>query len=149
MNRPSQHQLVAWLIVGGVIACTWCALLSGGVGWVLGQDLGWRQGQADAREDMLPGAGVIVTRVDRDGPADRAGIAPADVIVAANGEPIADVPGLRDVLSGLRPGDSVRLTVRREGDERSVSVRLASLPGGSGPYLGIYYTARADEPADV
>jgi membrane-associated protease RseP (regulator of RpoE activity) len=149
MLRRSQPQLIAWLIVGGVVACTWCSLLSGGVGWLLGQDLGWRQGRAETRADMLPAAGVLVTRVDRDGPAYLAGIEAADVILAVNGERVADVPALRDALASFSPGDAVQLTVRRDGDERRVAVRLARLPGGSEAYLGIYYTARADEPGDV
>lgn len=149
MLQRSSTKLIAWLAVGGVIACTWCSLLSAGVGWMLGQDLGWRQGQAEARAELLPGEGVIVTRVDRDGPAYRAGVEPADLIVAIDGDHIADVPGLRDALARLRPGDAVQLTVLRDGDERTVTVRLAKLPGGSSAYLGVYYTARADEPADV
>ncbi|MBC8074752.1 MAG: PDZ domain-containing protein, partial [Chloroflexales bacterium] len=92
---------------------------------------------------------VIVTRVDREGPAYRAGIAPADVIVAVDGAAITDVPALRDALARLRPGDTVQLTVRHSGGDHTVPVRLTHLPGGSGAYLGIYYTARADEPGDV
>ena len=149
MTRRSQPQHIAWLIVGGVIACTWCSLISGGIGWALGQDLGWRQGQADMRSALLPGEGVIVTRLDRDGPALRAGVEPADVIVAVNGAAIADVPALRDALASLRPGDTVQLKVRHDRGDRSIAVRLARLPGGSSAYLGIYYTARADEPGDV
>jgi hypothetical protein len=43
----------------------------------------------------------------------------------------------------------VRLTVLREHEE-DLPVRLGRFPGDdTRPYLGIYYTARGDEPADL
>jgi hypothetical protein len=44
----------------------------------------------------------------------------------------------------------VRLTLLRGDGEQAVSLRLDPFPGdGRRPYLGIYFTARGEEPADL
>ena len=73
--------------------------------------------------------GVIVAVVERDGPADRAGLRAGDVIVEADGR---DVTAVEDVLSVLRdsdPGDAIALTVMRDGDRRNVTVKTTRRPG--------------------
>ena len=143
-----------WLIAGAVILCAWCSFLSGLGGWIMGQDLARREEQATfatastLRKD-LPPLGVLVVRLDRSGPAARAGIESSDTITAINGAHVESARDLRDQLLRYRPGDVVRLTVLRE-REQDVPVRLEAFPGdGSRPYLGVYYTARGDEPADL
>jgi putative serine protease PepD len=58
------------------------------------------------------------------GPADQAGIEPGDVIVAFEGRPVTDPDELIVAIRAQRPGDTVDLTVRRDGREREVSVQL-------------------------
>jgi hypothetical protein len=144
-----------WLLAGAVVACAWCSLLSGLGGWYMARDMASREQQAlvatevAARTD-LPPLGVLVTRVDRTGPAARAGIMRGDEIVAIDGVQIQDARDLRDRLRTARPGDTVRLTLLRDRGDADVSVQLASFPDDSRqPYLGVYYTARGDEPADL
>jgi putative serine protease PepD len=64
-----------------------------------------------------------------DGPAEQAGLQPGDVIVAIDGKPVDDSSGLIVAIRSKQPGDTVRLTVRREGDEREVTVTLGSTDG--------------------
>jgi S1-C subfamily serine protease len=72
------------------------------------------------------------------------------MITALNGAHLEDARDLRTQLNDFHPGDSVRLTVLRDRGEEDISVRLGDFPGDTGrPYLGIYYTARGDEPADL
>jgi PDZ domain-containing secreted protein len=145
-----------WLIVGAVVACVWCSFLSGLGGWVMGRDLTSRADRAQfatetaARSDLQP-LGVLVVRLDRAGPAARAGIARNDLIVAVEGTPVEDARDLRDQLRAFHAGDMVRLTLLRDqGQQVDVPVQLAPFPGdGRRAYLGIYYTARVDEPGDV
>ncbi|HJZ48911.1 MAG TPA: PDZ domain-containing protein [Roseiflexaceae bacterium] len=144
-----------WLIAGALVSCVWCSFLSGMGGWIMGRDLAAREQHAlyetevAARAD-LPQLGVLVTRLDRTGPAERVGIARGDTITALNGAHLEDARDLRIQLGDFHPGDSVRLTVLRERGEQDISVRLGSFPGDNGrPYLGIYFTARGDEPADL
>ncbi len=63
------------------------------------------------------------------GPAERAGLEPGDVIVAIDGKPVADSSELIVAIRSRSPGDTITLTVRRDGDERSVKVTLGSSKG--------------------
>jgi len=146
---------VVWLVVGAMIVCAWCSGLSALGGWVMGRDLARRAASAEfatasAVKDGLPLLGVLVTRLDRSGPAQRAGVQRCDTIVAINGTRVQDARDLRDQLSSYRPGDIVHLVVLRGSSQEDVAVRLDSFPGDDRePYLGIYFTARGDEPADL
>jgi S1-C subfamily serine protease len=91
-------------------------------------------------------AGVLVQQVEEGGPAAAAGIQGAttaatvegqefglggDIITAVNGEPIADTEELVEKISDAHAGESVELTVNREGQTASVSVKLAERPATS------------------
>jgi hypothetical protein len=57
---------------------------------------------------------------------------------------------MREQLLRYRPGDTVRLTLLRDRGEQTVNVALNAFPGNPRmPYLGVYYTARGEEPADL
>jgi len=68
--------------------------------------------------------GALVTGVDPNGPAEGAGIEPRSVIVAAGEKEILDSGDLISALRDYRPGDTVELTVARDGEERQVTVEL-------------------------
>jgi membrane-associated protease RseP (regulator of RpoE activity) len=145
-----------WLIVATAVACVWCSFLSGLGGWIMGRDLAGREQQALFATEIagradLPPLGVLVTRLDRTGPAAQSAIQRGDTIVAIDGAHVQDARDLRDRLRTYHPGDTVKLTVLRDvGGEQDVPLRLDAFPGDSRrPYLGIYYTARGDEPADI
>jgi serine protease DegQ len=70
--------------------------------------------------------GAVITRVQEDSPADRAGLKPGDVVVAIGGQPVSDRQSLHNA-EGLLPVEApVELTVLREGRERRLSVQLAA-----------------------
>ncbi len=74
-------------------------------------------------------AGALVQRVVRDGPADRAGIRPGDVIVAIDGRPVRRVEDIADYLDGAKAvGDTVTLEVWRDGETFSLEVTLGEWP---------------------
>jgi len=92
----------------------------------------------------LPDHGVVVLRVTKGGPADRAGIVAAtkqvtvggvtaftggDSIVALNGSPVRSSGELSDLLAPLAPGDRVSLSVVRGTQTRTVDVTLGNVPG--------------------
>jgi S1-C subfamily serine protease len=141
--------------VAGALLCAWCSLVSGIGGWVIGGDIASREARVRfaataTAGSLLPPVGVLVTRLDRDGPAARAGVARSDVIVAVDGAPIVDARDLRDAILRAHPGDRMRLTVDRESGKVELQADLAAFPGNAQrAYLGIYFTARAEDPADL
>jgi serine protease Do len=68
--------------------------------------------------------GVVVTSVTPNSAAGRAGIRPGDVIVAFNGQPVADGNSLRNQIAGTRPGTEVQLTIVRNKQEQQVRATL-------------------------
>jgi putative serine protease PepD len=69
--------------------------------------------------------GVVVAAVQRGGPADRAGVKPADVILAVAGRPTRTSDDLAGVLAQLRPGQRVPLRLlHADGTRETVQVRL-------------------------
>ena len=95
---------------------------------------------AERRAASLPETGALVGRVYPGSPADRAGLkgstvttgsggAPTarndgDVIVAVDGQPLTDASDLPRTIIGKQIGDDVKLTVRRAGKTRDVTVQL-------------------------
>ncbi|MEP7203552.1 MAG: trypsin-like peptidase domain-containing protein [Ilumatobacteraceae bacterium] len=63
--------------------------------------------------------GLLVRGVEPDGPADKAGIAEGDLLVAAGHTPLDSVEALHDVLGS---SETLTLTVVRGTDERTVTV---------------------------
>lgn len=59
-------------------------------------------------------------------PAEEAGLRTDDIITAVDGRRVTQVRPLDELILGYDPGDRVELTVLRNGQERTVSVRLAS-----------------------
>ena len=95
----------------------------GYVGVVMGEVEG-----ADARELGLPTGGVVVRGVERRSPADQAGLKPGDVIISAGGQAAESVSQVRLFISQRRPGETVPITVRRDGKEVKLEVTTAERP---------------------
>jgi len=68
--------------------------------------------------------GASVLGVIEDSPAAKAGLKPGDVITAVNDERIEGPAALVERLREHRPGDRIRLSVKRGGDDLSLRVRL-------------------------
>lgn len=72
------------------------------------------------------GPGARVNGVTPDGPAEQAGIRDGDIITELDGNLIADSTDLIVDIRSLAPGDTVALTVERDGATRTVEVTLGS-----------------------
>jgi len=72
--------------------------------------------------------GVYVIDVTRGTPADDAGLEPDDIILAIDGKQITVQEGLPNILLDYAPGDTVELTVLRNGRESSIDLTLGELP---------------------
>jgi len=73
--------------------------------------------------------GAYVRRVVPDGPADRAGVEPGDIVVAVAGEPVGADRSLAGVLFAHAAGERVEVRVRRGGLTLRLTVTLAERPG--------------------
>jgi S1-C subfamily serine protease len=74
------------------------------------------------------GQGALVSDVSADTPAEDAGIADGDVVIAIDGEPVVGSAGLIAAIRDLEPGTDVEVTVMRGGKELVLTATLTSLP---------------------
>jgi PDZ domain-containing protein len=89
------------------------------------------------RQVSVEAVGAEVVLVTPDAPADGK-LQVGDVVVEARGEPIADTIDLRQAMRPVRPGSTVELTVRREGEEIELSVGTqASQEGPRRAVMGV------------
>ena len=72
--------------------------------------------------------GALVADVVKDGPAQKAGLKPGDVIVGLNGRPVNDNYQLTRDIGAVQPGHAVKLDVLREGKTRVVEAKLEKRP---------------------
>ena len=68
--------------------------------------------------------GALISSVDKNGPAERAGIQAGDVVMQFDGKEVASSADLARFVSEASPGAGVRLKVWRNGAPREISVRL-------------------------
>jgi serine protease Do len=89
-----------------------------------------RQEDADA-VGLKQIAGVVVdSYTSDDSPAKKAGVQPGDVIIAVDGQPVDNTPQLQQRVAFKKPGETVEVTVLRQGGEKkTLTVRLARAPG--------------------
>ncbi len=93
---------------------------------VEGSDLDWPTAQS-----LNVDGGAIVERVKSDSPAERAGLAARDVIVAVNGRPVTSMGMLVVSVRAHRPGEVCTLDVVRDNQHHGMSVTVAERPPGS------------------
>ena len=72
--------------------------------------------------------GVLVTQVNEDTPADKAGLQDGDIILSVDGRAIKNPSMLRNVISLSEVGQKVDLAIVREGKEKNVAVTLEKFP---------------------
>jgi S1-C subfamily serine protease len=68
---------------------------------------------------------VRVAGVTPGSPAEQAGVTEGDVLLNLDGKPLADLRAFSAVLRGLSPGQTVRVLLSRQGQERTLDVTVA------------------------
>lgn len=68
------------------------------------------------------------TAVSKDSPAAKAGIKDKDIITAVNGTKVGSAGSLSSLIGEYKPGDTVQLTVIREGNEIAINATLGGYP---------------------
>jgi serine protease Do len=92
---------------------------------ILPQDVTPTMAKAFGEKDAK---GVVVGDVTPSSPAQENGIERGDIILELNGKPVNDSNQLRNSISMMPPGTSVKLKTLRNGSERDVTVKLAEMP---------------------
>ena len=70
-------------------------------------------------------SGALIEEVEPGSPADDAGIQRGDIVTAAGSEEVRSSGDLLSALRDYMPGDKVRLTVLRNGEETTLQANLA------------------------
>ena len=78
-----------------------------------------------SRYNLAVSQGALVTQVTRNGPADKAGLRPGDVITAVDGTAVTAADGLQLLLQSYKVGQQVQVTYYRGNNKQMVSVMLA------------------------
>lgn len=72
--------------------------------------------------------GIYVTRVEKDGPAEQAGMEKGDIIIKANDTEVNSVADLRSVLDNIPVGSKVNITIVRDDQKRTLSPTVTAMP---------------------
>jgi serine protease Do len=86
---------------------------------------GWLGVSVEDRDD----GGVVISAIDRAGPAAVAGVHAGDEVIAINGETVSSSRGLIRAVAAVTPGNNARLTVRRQGQTMELPVLVGLRPG--------------------
>ncbi|MDR0946813.1 MAG: trypsin-like peptidase domain-containing protein [Ruminococcus sp.] len=70
--------------------------------------------------------GVLVSAVDKDSAADKAGIKSGDIIVGADGEEVTNMETLNKIKNTHKVGEEMTLTLARDGGNEEITITLGS-----------------------
>ncbi|MBV8092150.1 MAG: DegQ family serine endoprotease [Acetobacteraceae bacterium] len=76
----------------------------------------------------VPDRGALLAGVKPDSPAAKAGLQPGDVIESVNGQNVQNPRDLAVQVAAVKPGDTAKLDVVRNGEHRTIEVTVSSLP---------------------
>jgi serine protease Do len=77
--------------------------------------------------DIDGGNGILVSEVQPDSPAEKAGLKQDDVIVGYNGQAVEGAGSFRSRVASTRPGEKVELEVMRDGKKVTKTAKLGTL----------------------
>ena len=72
--------------------------------------------------------GALIAGVLRDGPADKAGMKPGDILVAVDGKAVTDSSVMLNLIAALPPGETTAITVVRNQAEKVIKINVGKRP---------------------
>jgi len=84
--------------------------------------------EGDAKDLDLAAGGVLISRVEDDSPAQKAGLKRYDLIVAINGKAVKAAADLQMEIANSAPGDEVSVTIFRNKDKQVIKVKVTEAP---------------------
>jgi len=73
-------------------------------------------------------AGALVAQVLENGPADKGGLQVGDVILSLDNHPVVMSADLPHLVGAVKPGQTVKLVVMRDGSRKTLRVKVGALP---------------------
>jgi serine protease DegQ len=73
-------------------------------------------------------SGAIIAGVVRNGPADKAGMKPGDILVAVEGKPVRDTTEMLNLIAQLEPGGKATMRVLRKNRESDLAITVGKRP---------------------
>ena len=72
--------------------------------------------------------GAIINEIVRGGPADKAGVTLGDVLVSIDGKPISGPQDVLNVVTGIAPGSTSKLVLKRKGQDLELAATIGRRP---------------------
>jgi serine protease Do len=88
--------------------------------------------------------GALISSVEKDGPADKAGIQASDIILKFDGKPVDSSVDLPRIVAATRPGSKVMVQLWRKGKTREVRITVGEMPSEIAPQRGSKRGSSAD-----
>ncbi|MCK4980541.1 MAG: trypsin-like peptidase domain-containing protein [Candidatus Delongbacteria bacterium] len=85
--------------------------------------------------------GILIATVEKDTPAEKAGLKADDIIIEMNGKPIETLDKFRFELAAFQPDEKIKFVILRDGKEKTFKVKL----GDRGILLGLNKKSEKDE----
>ncbi len=78
-------------------------------------------------------SGALISSVEKNAPADKAGIEASDVILKFDGKPVDNSSDLPRMVAATKPGSKVVIELWRKGASKQVTVEIAQMPEDGSP----------------
>lgn len=72
--------------------------------------------------------GAIIAGVLKNGPADKAGVRPGDILLAVEGKPVTDTTEMLNLIAQLQPGSKAKITVQRKNEKIGMEILIGKRP---------------------
>lgn len=112
------RQIVDALINKGTVTRGWLGVQIQSVTKDIAQSLGLNETK-----------GTLVAGVNRDSPAQKAGLKTGDLIISINAKKVKDPQGLVRMIASVAPGETLNVGIIRKGKAQSLKVEIGKMPG--------------------
>jgi len=92
-----------------------------------------------AREQLAPGAGVLIEAVLPDTTAAESSIRPGDILLAVDGKTISSVVDPNPIVAAMTVGQQFEVTLQRAGQRTSLAMTLKECPRDRGETFEVLY----------
>ncbi|MBI3230680.1 MAG: Do family serine endopeptidase [Burkholderiales bacterium] len=77
---------------------------------------------------LVQKSGAIIAGVLKNGPADKAGVRPGDILLAVEGKPVGDTTEMLNLIAQLTPGSKAKISVLRKSEKVALEVLIGKRP---------------------